>query len=135
MENIISYIKLGVVSLGTLFTWIFGAWDFPLITLVVFIFLDYLTGVIKGCINKELCSNIGLKGIAKKGSILIVILVATMLDRLLSNGSWMFRTMICYFYISNEGISILENCAALGVPIPEVLTKALKQLNNKNDLK
>lgn len=72
-----------------------------------------------------------MKGIAKKGLILIVLLVAFMLDRLLDNGTWMFRTMIAYFYITNEGISILENCAALGVPIPEKLKQAFKQLNNK----
>ena len=131
MENIINYIKWGIVSLGTLFTWIFGAWDIPLITLLVFIFLDYLTGVIKGCKSKELCSNIGLRGITKKGLILVVLLVAVMLDRLLNTGSWMFRTMVAYFYIANEGISLLENCAALGVPIPEKLKQALKQLNNK----
>lgn len=131
MENIINYIKWGIVSLGTLFTWIFGAWDIPLITLLVFIFLDYLTGVIKGGKSKELCSNIGLRGITKKGLILVVLLVAVMLDRLLDNGTWMFRTLIAYFYIMNEGISILENCAALGVPIPEKLKQALKQLNNK----
>ena len=131
MENIINYIKWGIVSLGTLFTWIFGAWDIPLITLLVFIFLDYLTGVIKGCKSKELCSNIGFRGITKKGLILVVLLVAVMLDRLLDNGTWMFRTLIAYFYIMNEGISILENCAALGVPIPEKLKQALKQLNNK----
>ena len=107
MENIINYIKWGIVSLGTLFTWIFGAWDIPLITLLVFIFLDYLTGVIKGCKSKELCSNIGLRGITKKGLILVVLLVAVMLDRLLDNGTWMFRTLIAYFYIMNEGISIL----------------------------
>ena len=72
-----------------------------------------------------------MKGITKKGLILIVLLVAVMLDRLLDNGTWMFRTLIAYFYIMNEGISILENCAALGVPIPEKLKQALKQLNNK----
>ncbi|MDU5494119.1 MAG: phage holin family protein [Clostridium perfringens] len=132
MENIINYIKWGIVSLGTLFTWIFGAWDIPLITLLVFIFLDYLTGVIKGCKSKELCSNIGLRGITKKGLILVVLLVAVMLDRLPDNGTWMFRTLIAYFYIMNEGISILENCAALGVPIPEKLKQALRELNNKN---
>ena len=131
MESIIICIKLGVVFLGTLFTWIFGAWDMPIVTLLVFIFLDYLTGVIKGCKSKELCSNIGLRGITKKGLILVVLLVAVMLDRLLDNGTWMFRTLIAYFYIMNEGISILENCAALGVPIPEFLRQALKQLNNK----
>lgn len=131
MESIIVFFKVVVVFLGTLFTWIFGAWDMPIITLLVFIFLDYLTGVIKSGKSKELCSKEGLKGITKKGLILVVLLVAVMLDRLLENGTWMFRTLIAYFYISNEGISILENCADLGVPIPEVLRQALKKLNNK----
>lgn len=131
MESIIVGIKLGVVFLGTLFTWIFGAWDMPIITLLVFIFLDYLTGVLKSGKSNQLCSKAGLRGITKKGLILVVLLVAVMLDRLLENGTWMFRTLIAYFYISNEGISILENCAELGVPIPEFLRQALKQLDKK----
>lgn len=132
MENIINYIKLGVVSLGTLFNWIFGALDIPLITLLVFIFLDYLTGAIKGCINKELCLSIGLREIIKKSLILIVVLVGVMLDRLIGNGTWMFKGLITYFYIIKEGTSILANCVALGVPIPEKLKETLRQLNNKN---
>lgn len=128
MEKLFDYIKLLVIALGTGFTWLFGVWDIPLITLVIFMVLDQLTGVIRGYVNKELSSDVGLKGIARKCVILIILIVAVMLDRLLNTGSWMFRTMVAYFYIANEGISLLENCASLGAPIPEKLKHALIQL-------
>ena len=128
MEKLFDYIKLLIIALGTGFTWLFGVWDIPLIVLVVFMVLDQLTGVIRGYVNKELSSDVGLKGIARKCVILIILIVAVMLDRLLNTGSWMFRTMVAYFYISNEGISLLENCASLGAPIPEKLKHALIQL-------
>lgn len=131
MENIISYVNSLGVALQNLFIWIFGDLDTPLITLLVFIFLDYLTGVINGCKNKEFCLSIALKGIIKKCLILVVLLVGVMLDRLLDNGTWMFKGLISYFYIIKEGTSILTNCASLGVPIPEKLKEALKQLDNK----
>ena len=128
MEKLFDYIKLLIIALGTGFTWLFGVWDIPLIVLVVFMVLDQLTGVIRGYVNKELSSDVGLKGIARKCVILIILIVAVMLDRLLNTGSWMFRTMVAYFYIANEGISLLENCAGLGAPIPEKLKHALIQL-------
>ncbi|EOU2127454.1 holin [Clostridium perfringens] len=128
MEKLFDYIKLFIIALGTGFTWLFGVWDIPLIVLVVFMALDQLTGVIRGYVNKELSSDVGLKGIARKCVILIILIVAVMLDRLLNTGSWMFRTMVAYFYIANEGISLLENCASLGAPIPEKLKNALIQL-------
>lgn len=128
MENFFDYIKVLVITLGTGFTWLFGVWDIPLVVLVVFMVLDQLTGVIRGYVNKELSSDVGLKGIARKCVILIILIVAVMLDRLLNTGSWMFRTMVAYFYIANEGISLLENCASLGAPIPEKLKNALIQL-------
>lgn len=128
MEKLFDYIKLFIIALGTGFTWLFGVWDIPLIVLVVFMVLDQLTGVIRGYVNKELSSDVGLKGIARKCVILIILIVAVMLDRLLNTGSWMFRTMVAYFYIANEGISLLENCASLGAPIPEKLKNALIQL-------
>lgn len=128
MEKLFDYIKLLVMALGTGLTWLFGVWDIPLVVLVVFMVLDQLTGVIRGYVNKELSSDVGLKGIARKCVILIILIVAVMLDRLLNTGSWMFRTMVAYFYIANEGISLLENCASLGAPIPEKLKHALIQL-------
>ncbi len=128
MEKVFYYIKLLLIALGTGFAWLFGIWDIPLVTLVVFMALDYLTGVIRGYVNKELSSDVGFKGIARKCVILIILIVAVMLDRLLNTGSWMFRTIVAYFYIANEGISLLENCASLGAPIPDKLKDALIQL-------
>ena len=92
--------------------------------------LDYLTGVIRGYINKELSSDVGLRGIARKAVIFIVLIVAVALDRLLSTGNWVFRTLVCYFYIANEGLSLIENCGSLGLPIPDKLKEALAQLKD-----
>lgn len=128
MENVLKYFKFGVACLGTGLTWLFGAWDTALMVLVCFIVLDYVMGLTRAYINKEVSSNIGFKGIAKKAVILIVLIVAVLLDKLLNSGTYVFRTLVCYFYICNEGISLLENCAALGVPIPSQLKEVLSQL-------
>ncbi|ARC84549.1 toxin secretion/phage lysis holin family protein [Clostridium argentinense CDC 2741] len=133
-ENLIKTI---VASIGTGFTWFFGTWDLALQILVTLIALDYATGCMRAYFNKELSSNVGLKGIARKGVIFVVLIVAVSLDRLLNIDKWIFRTLICYFYIANEGLSILENCGALGLPIPEKIREALLQLKegNKKEIK
>ena len=133
MENIFDYLKIGIVATGTLFTWLLGAWDTPLVILIVLMALDYITGITKGYVNKDLSSNIGLKGIARKGVILTILIVAVMLDRLLNTGNWIFRTLVCYFYIANEGISIIENASELGVPVPTKLKNALIQLREDKE--
>ena len=130
MESLLNYFKIIVAAIGTGVTWLLGTWDTALIVLVSFMALDYLTGVLRAWINKEVSSDIGLKGIARKTVIFIVLIVAVLLDRLLNTGTWVFRTLICYFYIANEGISLLENCAGLGLPIPEKLKDALVQLKD-----
>ncbi|AOR24293.1 phage holin family protein [Clostridium taeniosporum] len=122
--------KTIIAAVGTWFTWLFGAWDLALEVLVLFMVLDYITGLLRGYVNKELSSDIGLKGIARKAVIFIVLIVAVALDRLLNTGNWLFRTLVCYFYISNEGLSLIENCAALGAPVPEKLLDALAQLKD-----
>lgn len=130
MENVLNYFKYGVVGVGTGLTWLFGAWDTALIVLVMFMALDYMTGLLRAYVNKVISSDTGLKGIARKAVIFIVLIVAVLLDRLLNTGTWVFRTLICYFYIANEGISLLENCAGLGLPIPVKLQEALGQLKD-----
>lgn len=130
MENVAKYFKTIVSILGTVFTWLFGAWDTALIVLITFMVLDYMTGVLRGYVNKELSSDIGLKGIARKAVIFIVLIVAVSLDRLLNTGTWLFRTLICYFYIANEGLSLIENAISLGVPVPNKLKEALAQLKD-----
>lgn len=118
--------------LGTGFTWAFGSWDLALQVLVCFIVLDYITGFLRGLITKGLSSDIGFHGIARKSIIFVVLICAVLLDRLLNGDTWVFRTLVAYFYIANEGISILENCAALGLPIPHQIQDVLLQLKEGN---
>lgn len=137
MEKLIDYGRYAVSILGTVLTYLFGSWNKALAILIAFMVLDYLTGVVKGWYKKELSSDTGLHGLARKGVILAVLIVAVLLDRLLNEGTWVFRTLVCYFYIANEGISIIENCAVIGLPIPEKIKQALIQLKEmgKNENK
>lgn len=132
MEKIIEYFKFIFAALGTGVTWLFGTWDIALIVLVAFMVLDYSTGLIKAFVNKDVSSDVGLKGIARKSLILLVLIVAVLLDRLINSGTWLFRTIVCYFYICNEGISLLENAIAMGLEVPEQLQNALIQLKEGN---
>ncbi len=120
-----------VAVLGGGLTYIFGGWDTCLIVLAWFMGLDYLTGVMGGLIQKNLNSHTSFIGILRKTTIIIVLIVAVLLDRLLNGGTWVFRTLVCYFYIANEAISLLENATKIGIPIPDKLVKALEQLKNK----
>lgn len=131
MERFLEVLKYLVAIIGTMFTWLFGAWDLALTILIVFMVLDYCTGVLKGYVLKQLSSDVGLRGLARKAVILIVLIVAVCLDRLLNTGHWVFRTLVAYFYIANEGLSLIENCAALGAPVPQQIVDALAQLKEK----
>ncbi len=127
--------------LGTLFSWLFGAWDLSLMILVTTMALDYVTGTTRGYVNKQLSSEYGFRGLAKKLTIFYVLILAVLIDRLIGNG-WIFRTLVCFWYTGNEGASVLENAAAIGLPIPRQLVDALDQLregnkkyNNKSEVK
>ena len=122
-----------VATVGTFLTWLFGGWNMALYILVLFIAVDYLTGVIKGFFTKELSSNTGMKGLLKKATIFLILIVAVGLDRMLDTDNWLFRTATCYFFIANEGISIIENIAVIGVPVPKKLVDALKQLKGDTE--
>lgn len=130
-----NWVSISLAAVGTFFNYIFGGWDIVLIVLVGFVVLDYITGVINAIIRKSLSSDIGARGIAKKALIFVVLIVAVLLDRLINNGDWIFRTLVCYFYIANEGISILENIIKAGLPAPDGLIDTLKQLKGKNEKK
>lgn len=116
---------------GTTFTWLFGAWDLSLMILVTAMALDYVTGVTRGFVNKQLSSEYGFRGLAKKLTIFYVLILAVLIDRLIGNG-WVFRTLVCFWYTGNEGASVLENAAAIGLPIPTQLVEALAQLKQGN---
>lgn len=129
-KQIFSFIA---ATLGTIVSYAFGNWDTVLIVLVSFMAIDYLTGVIAAVIQQQIDSHIGFRGILRKSTIIFVLIVSVLLDRLLNEGTWVFRTLVCYFYIANEGISILENVGKCGVPMPEKLLKTFEQLKKKGD--
>lgn len=118
---------------GTLGSWLFGEWDMTLKILASFMILDYITGVIVAGINKEIDSSIGFKGLLKKILILILVIIAVLLDRL-TNSQWVFKTAVCYFFIGNEGWSVLENVGKAGVPLPSKLKDVLAQLKDEKDV-
>ena len=130
MEKVFNSI---VAIVATFLTYIFGGWDAALSILIIFMVLDYLTGVIYAYTVKSLNSEVGFKGLIKKCMILVVLIIGVMLDRMLGNGTWVFRTLVCYFYIANEGISLLENVANIGIPIPNKIRNALEQLNKDEE--
>ena len=117
---------IGVI--GTGLTWVLGTWDIAIIVLVMFMSLDYILGLLKGKVNNNLNSKTGFKGLAKKSAIFVVLIVAVCLDRLIGNGTWVFRTLVCYFYIANEGLSILENCSQIGIKVPVQIQKRFRTI-------
>lgn len=131
MKHMETAFNTTVAAIATWLTYLFGGWDTAIIVLIVFMVLDYVTGVINGYLSKTLSSEIGLKGLSKKLLIIFILICAVMLDRLVGNGTWVFRTLVCYFYIANEGISLLENAGTLGLPIPNKLKEALEQLKKE----
>lgn len=111
-------------------TYLFGGWDQVLKILFIMIILDYITGVVRSGMKGELSSRTGFKGIIKKVAILVVVVIAVQLDKSMGQVN-IFRYMVCFFYISNEGISILENFSKMGVPLPSFLVNLLKVMKDQ----
>lgn len=112
---------------------VLGGFDGFLYALIVFVVVDYMTGVMVGILNKELSSQIGFRGIFKKVVIFSLVAVAHIIDtHVIQNGS-VLRTTVIFFYLSNEGISILENAALIGLPIPKKMKDVLEQLKENED--
>lgn len=118
-------IDIIISFLGSVVTFLIGKIDISIMILASFMIFDYLSGVIKAIKNKQLNSKIGFEGLLKKICIFIILIVANLLDLLLGNDNLMFRSIVIYFYISNEGISILENLCEMNVPIPEKIKEIL----------
>jgi len=125
-----------VAIFGSAINYLWGGWDMALRTLLLFMLLDYILGVICGIKDKKLSSEIAFKGIFKKITILIVVAVGVSLDNM-TNAQGLIRGLVIFFYMGLEGISILENAARMGVPIPDKLKDVLVQLKegNKKELK
>ena len=101
--------------------------------LIAFMALDYITGVVVAIIEKRLSSEVGFRGLAKKFLILVFVAVGHIADTYILGGTHAAMSAVMLFYIANEGISIIENAAALGLPVPKKLTSIMEQIRNKSE--
>jgi len=128
--NMMQYI---FAAMGGALGAVLGGWDGFLYALIIFVAVDYVTGVMVGILNKELSSQIGFQGIFRKIVIFALVAVAHSIDNyVIQNGS-VLRTAVIFFYLSNEGISILENAAQIGLPVPKKLKDVLEQLKEEEN--
>ena len=133
LKEIVGYCQLAFATVGGVLGWFLGDLDGFLYALIAFVVIDYLTGLLSAGVQKQLSSEVGFKGIAKKVAIFLLVGVANIVDvNVLQNGSAL-RTAVIFFYLSNEGLSILENAGNIGLPIPEKLKGMLAQLKDKED--
>ena len=129
MKNIINFIS-GTLLAGM--AYYLGGWDSALQTLLLVMALDYITGVCKAIKQKKLNSKTGFTGILKKFGYLIIVALAVIIDNLAGN-TGAVRTLVIYFFVANDGLSILENWGAMGLPLPQKLVELLEQLKKENN--
>ena len=131
MDKVLNWVKAAFAAIGGVIGWFFGLADGFLYALIAFVVLDYVTGVMCAIADKELSSDVGFKGIFRKFLIFALVGLGHILDAqvLGTPDAGALRTAVIFFYLSNEGISILENTAHLGLPIPAKLKDILEQLH------
>ncbi|PRR78432.1 Holin family protein [Clostridium liquoris] len=133
MKDVVHTIQVIFAVIGAYIGWFLGGFDGLLYALVAFVVLDYITGLMVAILEKKLSSSIGFKGIFKKVLIFIFVGIGHIIDfYILQNGSAV-RTAVIFFYLSNEGLSIVENAAKIGLPVPESLKKVFIELKKEDD--
>lgn len=131
VKNLMTSTQAVFTVIGGYVGWFLGGFDGFLYALLTFVVIDYVTGLMVAILERKLSSEVGSRGIFKKVMIFSLVGVGNIVDvYLIRNGS-AIRTAVIFFYISNEGISILENTSKIGLPIPKKLKKALEQLNKE----
>lgn len=131
MKEFWNMIQMVFAAVGGWLGYYMGGCDGLLLALVAFAAADYLTGVMCAVSDRKLSSNVGFKGICRKGLIFLLVGIANILDvHVIGTGS-VLRTAVIFFYISNEGVSLLENAAHLGLPVPEKIKAVLEQLHDR----
>lgn len=131
IELIWAKIQVAVTAVGGWLGYFVGGMDGMMIALIVLMALDYVTGVMCAVIDKKLSSAVGFKGICKKVLILMLVGVANVVDLHVVGSGAVLRGAVIAFYLSNEGLSLLENAAHVGLPVPEKLKDVLAQLHGR----
>ena len=133
MKQIWNVIQLAFAAVGGFVGWFLGGCDGLLYTLLAFVVIDYITGVICAVVDKTLSSAIGFKGICRKVLIFALVGIGHILDTHVIGSGSVMRTAILFFYISNEGVSLVENAVHLGLPVPQKLKDVLEQLHDRGE--
>lgn len=131
MKEFWSTIQLIFSAVGGWLGYFLGGCDGLLYALIAFVVIDYITGVMCAIINRELSSAVGFKGIFRKVLIFLLVGIANIIDVQVIGTGAALRTAVIFFYISNEGVSLLENAGHLGLPIPEKIKTVLEQLHDR----
>ena len=132
MKNIWNAIQMAFTALGGFLGWFLGGFDGFLYALVVFVVIDYITGIMCAINDHTLSSAVGFRGICRKVLIFCMVGIGNILDVNIMGEGHVLRTAVIFFYLSNEGVSMLENATHLGLPIPEKLKEVLAQLNESD---
>lgn len=133
MRSIWTGIQIAFSAIGGFIGWLLGGFDGFLYALIAFAVIDYITGVMCAISDKRLSSKVGFKGICRKVLIFILVGIGNIIDVYVLGDAGVLRTAVIFFYLSNEGVSLLENSAHLGLPIPQKLKSVLEQLHNRNE--
>ncbi len=131
MKEFWNTIQIIFSAVGGWLGYFLGGCDGLLYALIAFVVIDYVTGVMCAIINRELSSAVGFKGIFRKVLIFLLVGIANIIDVQVIGTGAVLRTAVIFFYISNEGVSLLENAGHLGLPIPEKIKTVLEQLHDR----
>lgn len=131
MKEFWNTVQMVFTAIGGWLGYFLGGCDGLLYALIAFVVIDYITGVMCAVVDKKLSSTVGFKGICRKVLIFLLVGIANVLDvQVIGSGS-VLRTAVIFFYISNEGVSLLENAAHLGLPVPDRIKTVLEQLHDR----
>ena len=135
MKEFWNTIQIIIAGIGGWLGWFLGESDGLLYTLIAFVAVDYITGVMCAVADKKLSSQVGFKGICRKVLIFALVGIGHVLDTQVIGAGSVLRTAVIFFYLSNEGVSLIENTAHLGLPVPEKIKEVLSQLHDKEHQK
>ena len=131
MKEFWAAIQFAFAAVGGWLGWFLGGCDGLLYALIAFVAIDYITGVMCAVADHSLSSEVGFKGIARKVLIFLLVGIGHILDTQVIGTGSVLRTAVIFFYLSNEGVSLVENAAHLGLPVPEKLKAVLEQLHDR----
>ena len=133
MKEIWNWTQAAIAAAGGGLGYFLGGWDGFLYALLAFVIIDYITGIMCAVLDKKLSSEVGSRGIFKKVLIFSLVAIGNIVDQYVIGEGSVIRTAVIFFYLSNEGVSILENAAHIGLPVPQKLKDILEQLHNRSD--